>query len=147
MTVQFGIFDHLERRQDVSLDQQYDERLELLAHADALGFYGYHLAEHHQSRLCMAPSPSVFLSAAARHTRQLRLGALVYLLPFYHPLRLIEELCMLDHLSGGRLQVGVGRGITAIEHTYWGYPPEEAQARHDEVLTILAQGLTSDTLD
>lgn len=147
MTLQFGIFDHLERRQDVPLDQQYEERLELLARADALGFYGYQLAEHHQSRLCMAPSPSVFLSAAARHTTRLRLGALVYLLPFYHPLRLIEELCMLDQLSGGRLQVGVGRGITAIEHTYWGMPPAEAQARQDEVLAILALGLSGDTLD
>src|ERR1051325_779436 len=145
MPLQFGIFDHLERRPDVSHDQQYDERLELLARADALGFYGYHLAEHHQSRLCMAPSPSVFLSAAARHTRRLRLGALVYCLPLYHPLRLIEEICMLDHLSGGRLQVGVGRGITAIEHTYWGLSPAEAQARQDETLAILARGLSSNT--
>ena len=119
MVPQFGIFDHLERRPEISLDQQYEERLELLARADALGFYAYHLAEH-QSPLCMAPSPSVFLAAAARHTRQLRLGALVYMVPFYHPLRLIEEMCMLDHLSGGRLQIGIGRGITAIEHTFWG---------------------------
>jgi len=146
MGLQFGIFDHLERRQDVSLDQQYDERLELVARADALEFYGYHLAEHHQSRLCMAPSPNVFLTAVARHTRRLRLGALVYCLPFYHPLRLIEEICMLDHLSGGRLMLGVGRGITAIEHTYWGIRPAEAQARQDEVLAIVAQGLSGDTL-
>jgi alkanesulfonate monooxygenase SsuD/methylene tetrahydromethanopterin reductase-like flavin-dependent oxidoreductase (luciferase family) len=146
MALQFGIFDHLERQQDVALDQQYDQRLELLARADALGFYAYHLAEHHQSRLCMAPSPTVFLSAAARHTTRLRLGALVYCLPFYHPLRLIEELCMLDHLSSGRLQIGIGRGITAIEHTYWGQRPEEAQARQDEMLAILALGLTRDTL-
>src|SRR5262249_32221528 len=111
---QFGIFDHLERQPDLSLDQQYEERLELLAHVDALGFYGYHLAAHHNAPLCMAPSPTVFLAAAARHTKQLKLGALVYMVPFYHPLRLIEELCMLDHLSGGRLQIGVGRGITAI---------------------------------
>jgi alkanesulfonate monooxygenase SsuD/methylene tetrahydromethanopterin reductase-like flavin-dependent oxidoreductase (luciferase family) len=144
---QFGIFDHLERRPEISLDQQYEERLELLARADALGVYGYHLAEHHQSPLCMAPSPTVFLAAAARHTRQLRLGALVYMVPFYHPLRLIEELCMLDHLSGGRLQIGIGRGITAIEHTFWGIRPEEAQARTEEVMEMVVLGLTSDTLD
>ena len=147
MALRFGIFDHLERREGVPLDQLYEERLELLARADELGFYGYHLAEHHQSRLCMAPSPSVFLSAAARHTHQLRLGTLVAILPFYHPLRLIEEICMLDQLSGGRLQLGIGRGITAIEHTYWGLRPEEAQARHDEVLEIVARGLGSDTLN
>lgn len=147
MVPQFGIFDHLERRPELSLDQQYEERLELLARADALGFYAYHLAEHHQSPLCMAPSPSVFLAAAARHTRQLRLGALVSILPFHHPLRLIEEVCMLDHISGGRLQLGIGRGITAIEHTFWGQQPEEAHTRNAEVLEMLVQGLTSDTLD
>ena len=68
---QFGIFDHLERLPAVSLAQQYEDRLELLARADALGFYGYHLAEHHNAPLCMAPSPSVVLAAAARHTRQI----------------------------------------------------------------------------
>jgi alkanesulfonate monooxygenase SsuD/methylene tetrahydromethanopterin reductase-like flavin-dependent oxidoreductase (luciferase family) len=143
----FGIFDHLERLPAVSLRQQYEDRLELLARADALGFYAYHLAEHHQAPLCMAPSPSVFLAAAARHTRQLKLGALVNILPFYHPLRLIEELCMLDQLSGGRLQIGIGRGITAIEHTYWGLRPEEAHARQEEALQILVRGLTCDTMD
>ena len=147
MVPQFGIFDHLERQPDLSLEQQYEERLALLARADALGVYSYHLAEHHQSPLCMAPSPSVFLAAAARHTRQLKLGALVYMVPFYHPLRLIEEMCMLDQISGGRLQIGIGRGITAIEHTYWGHSPEEAQIRTDEVLEMLVQGLTTDTLN
>ncbi|HZO26950.1 MAG TPA: LLM class flavin-dependent oxidoreductase [Chloroflexota bacterium] len=147
MVPQFGIFDHLERQPELSLDQQYEERLQLLARADELGFYAYHLAEHHQAPLCMAPSPSVFLAAAARNTRQLRLGALVTILPFHHPLRLMEEVCMLDHLSGGRLQLGIGRGITAIEHTFWGQRPEEAHARNDEVLEILVRGLTSDTMD
>jgi alkanesulfonate monooxygenase SsuD/methylene tetrahydromethanopterin reductase-like flavin-dependent oxidoreductase (luciferase family) len=144
---QFGIFDHLERLPELSLAQQYEDRLKLLARADALGFYAYHLAEHHQSPLCMAPSPNVFLAAAARHTSQIRLGALVSIFPFHHPLRLIEEVCMLDHLSGGRLQIGVGRGITAIEHTFWGQRPEEAHLRSAEALEILVQGLTGDTLD
>src|SRR5918995_2279136 len=134
---QFGIFDHLERQPELSLDQQYEDRLELLARADALGFYGYHLAEHHNAPLCMAPSPSVFLAAAARHTRQLRLGALVTILPFHHPLRLIEEVCMLDHLSGGRLQLGIGRGITPYELQYFGIDEAGARTIFDEVLAVL----------
>lgn len=144
--MKFGIFDHMERRDDVSLGRQFDERLELLARADEVGFYGYHLAEHHQEPLAQAPSQSVFLAAAARHTKKLKLGALVYLLPFYHPLRLIEEICMVDQLSGGRLQIGVGRGIAAIEHEFWGHRPEEAQTMFDESLEILLKGLTSDVL-
>jgi alkanesulfonate monooxygenase SsuD/methylene tetrahydromethanopterin reductase-like flavin-dependent oxidoreductase (luciferase family) len=147
MNLRFGIFDHMERRHGVPLDQLYGERFELLARADELGFAGYHLAEHHHSALCMAPSQNLFLAAASRETRRIKLGSLVYLLPFHHPIRLIEEICMLDHLTGGRLMVGVGRGITAIEHTYWGWPPEEAQARYNETLEIMIAGLTSDTLE
>ena len=75
----------------------------------------------------MAPSQNVFLAAVARGTRRIKLGTLVHLLPLYHPLRFIEEVCMLDNLSQGRLQIGLGRGITAIEHTWWGLHPEEAQ--------------------
>jgi alkanesulfonate monooxygenase SsuD/methylene tetrahydromethanopterin reductase-like flavin-dependent oxidoreductase (luciferase family) len=69
----------------------------------------------------------------------------VQLLPLYHPLRFIEEVCMLDNLSQGRLQIGLGRGITAIEHTYWGLQPEDAQRRYAESLAIIVQGLTGDT--
>ena len=90
--VAFGIFDHLERRAD-SLGELYEGRMRLLKMADEAGFYGYHLAEHHATPLGMAPSPSVFLSAAIQHTKRIRLGPLVYLLPLYHPLRLIS--CLL----------------------------------------------------
>lgn len=147
MDLKFGIFDHMERQRGVTLDREYAERLALIARADELGFTGYHLAEHHHAPLCMAPSQSVFLAAASRETSRIKLGTLVYLLPFYHPVRLIEEICMLDNLTRGRLMVGVGRGITAIEHTYWGWRPEEAQERYDEVFEILLAGLTSDTLN
>lgn len=142
----FGIFDHFERPRDVPLDQAYEERLQLLKRADELGYYAYHLAEHHQSPLCMAPSQNVFLAAVARGTHRIKLGTLVHQLPLHHPLRFIEEVCMLDNLSQGRLQIGLGRGITAIEHTYWGLQPEDAQQRYAESLAIIVQGLTSDTL-
>ena len=146
MPLRFGIFDHQERRSDVPLDQQYEERLELVAEADRLGFYAYHLAEHHSSPLCMAPSQSLFLAAAAQRTERILLGALVYLLPMYHPLRLIEEICMLDNLTGGRLQVGVGRGISPLEHGFWGHNPEDSKEIFDETLAIVVEGLTHDML-
>ncbi len=107
--MKFGIFDHLDRR-DQPLGQFYDDRLEMAAAYEAAGFYSYHIAEHHATPLGMAPSPNVFLAAVARCTTTLRFGPLVYLLPMYHPVRLAEEICMLDHLSGGRLDVGVGVG-------------------------------------
>ena len=110
MPLTFGIFDHMERQHAIPLDQQFRERLDLVALADRLGFWGYHLAEHHFTPLSVAPSQSVFLAAAAQRTGRIQLIPLVYCLPFYHPLRLIEEVAMLDNLCGGRLQVGVGRG-------------------------------------
>ncbi|HEV8714842.1 MAG TPA: LLM class flavin-dependent oxidoreductase [Candidatus Binatia bacterium] len=136
----FGIFDHLERRGE-SLEQLYEGRLRLLETADAAGFYGYHLAEHHATPLGMAPSPGIFLSAVAQRTRRLRFGPLVYLLPLYNPLRLIAEICMLDQLSGGRLEVGVGRGISPFELAYHGVPFIESRDMFEEALDILVAGL------
>jgi alkanesulfonate monooxygenase SsuD/methylene tetrahydromethanopterin reductase-like flavin-dependent oxidoreductase (luciferase family) len=146
MGIAFGIFDHMERRQSVGLDQLYSERLELLALADRLGFWGYHLAEHHQAPLGVAPSQNVFLAAAAQRTERIQLCPLVYCLPFYHPLRLIDEIAMLDNLSGGRLQVGVGRGISGLEHRFWGNDPDQAARRFAEEFDILVQGLTNERL-
>src|SRR5437667_11959567 len=107
--VEFGMFDWIDRRQQGALGQLYEDRLRLLQEADAAGFFCYHLAEHHATPLGMAPSPSVFLAAAAQRTRRIRLGPLVFLLPLYSPLRLLGEICMLAHLSGGRLDRGGGR--------------------------------------
>ena len=59
------------------------------------GFYSYHLAEHHATPLGLAPAPGIFFAAATQRTRRIRLGPCVYCLPFYDPLRLIEEVCML----------------------------------------------------
>ena len=112
--VAFGLFDWIDRS-TAPLHQLYNDRLQLLEAADAAGFFCYHLAEHHATPLGMAPSPALFLTAAAQRTRRIRLGPLVYLLPLYNPLRLIEEVCMLDQLSGGRLELGIGRGVTPYE--------------------------------
>jgi len=100
--VAFGVFDWIDRAAE-PLHRLYEERLQLLEVADSAGFFCYHLAEHHSTPLGMAPSPALFLSAAAQRTRSIHLGPLVYLLPLYNPLRLIEEVAMLDQLSGGRL--------------------------------------------
>lgn len=140
MAVAFGIFDHLERR-DIPLEQLYRERLQLLEAADEAGFFCYHLAEHHSTPLGMAPSPGVFLAAVAARTRRMHFGPLVYLLPLYHPIRLIEEICMLDQLSGGRLEVGVGRGISPYELAHFKVDFMESRAIFEESLKIIVSGL------
>src|SRR5262249_49076406 len=99
----------------------YDERLQILELYDRLGFHAYHLAEHHSTPLGMAPSPSVFLASIAQRTRRLRFGPLVYLLPLYHPLRLAEEIAMLDHLSerGKARDRGRARAFADRAHALW----------------------------
>jgi alkanesulfonate monooxygenase SsuD/methylene tetrahydromethanopterin reductase-like flavin-dependent oxidoreductase (luciferase family) len=146
MDVEFGVWDHFERRQGVPLDTQFQQKIELLQAAERLGFRGYHIAEHHLTPLDMAPSPNVFLAALAQATRKLRIGTMVYILPLYHPVRLIQEICMLDNLSSGRLDVGIGRGIRAIEHEWFGLTPAESRARTEETLQILVKAMSSGNL-
>ena len=143
--MKFGVFDHMDRA-GVPLGQQYAERLELIEAYDRAGFHAYHLAEHHATPLGMAPSPSVFLAAVAQRTRRLRFGPLVYTLSLYHPLRLMEEICMLDQMSGGRLELGVGRGISPFELGYYGADAEAAPQIYAEALQVILQGLQRETL-
>ena len=140
-----GLFDHLERTEDRPLTTQFDERLEFAAAADAAGFYCLHVAEHHASPLCMIPGPSAWLGAVARATERMRLGPLVYLLPLYSPLRLSEEICMLDHMSKGRLEVGVGRGVSPFEVGFHNIDHDESRDIFIDAYGCLTEALTSET--
>src|SRR5262249_1099746 len=81
-----------------------------------------------------------------QRTQRLRFGPLVYTLPLHHPVRVAEEMCMLDELSGGRFELGVGRGISPIETAYYGVNPDNRQKMYLEALQILHQALTGRTL-
>ena len=144
--MEFGVFDHLDRT-GPSLAEFYEDRLRIAEAYDRAGFYAYHLAEHHSTPLGMAPSPSVFLSSVAQRTRRLRFGPLVWAMPLHHPLRLIEEICMLDQMSGGRLEIGFGRGSVPIEIEYYGADPADAQEIYTEAVEIVMKGLTQKVLD
>lgn len=139
--MRFGVFDHMDRGAG-PLDQFFADRLALVERYDRAGFYGYHVAEHHATPLGLSSSPSVYLAAVAQRTTRLRFGPLVYTLPLYHPLRLIDEVCMLDQISGGRLLLGVGRGISPIENRYFGHDPADTAPMYAEALEVLLRGLT-----
>lgn len=146
MALEFGVFDHVDRY-DVPLTQFYEDRLKLLEAYDRAGFYGYHCAEHHSTPLGMSPSPSVYLAAVAQRTKRLRFGPLVYTLALYHPLRLAEEICMLDQISRGRLMVGVGKGISPIEVGFYGVDYTKADRMFGESMAILRQALAGKRVD
>src|SRR5215469_6655334 len=141
----FGIFDHLDRN-GLPLATYYEERLRMTEAYDAAGFYSYHLAEHHFTPLGMAPSPSVFLASVAQRTHKLRFGPLVFALPLHHPLRVLEEICMVDQLSKGRLDIGFGRGSVPYEIAYYGENVEQREKVYRERLEIILQAFTSETL-
>ncbi len=145
--MRFGLFDHFERVPDRSLADQFDERLEFAAAADAAGIYALHVAEHHSTPLNMVPEPSVYLSAVARATSRLRMGPLVYLLPLYSPVRLAEEICMLDHMSRGRLEVGVGRGVSPYEIGYHKVDHTKSRAMFLDGFACLKTALSNDRFD
>src|SRR5262245_12247424 len=116
----FGAMDHLDLSDHCSIAEHYENRLKLLELYDAFGFYGFHTTEHHCTPLGGGASPSVFLSAAAQRTKTLRLGTFVYVLPLHHPIRLAEEIAMVDQLSNGRIELGFGRGSVPMELDYFG---------------------------
>jgi alkanesulfonate monooxygenase SsuD/methylene tetrahydromethanopterin reductase-like flavin-dependent oxidoreductase (luciferase family) len=142
----FGVFDHIDS-DGQSLRDFYATRLRLVEHYERAGFYAYHVAEHHGTPLGLAPSPGLFLSAAIQRTTTMRLGPLVLVLPLYEPLRLIEEIAMLDQMSGGRLELGVGRGTSPLEAGLFNSDHRQSAPRYAEALEVILKGLTQKTLD
>jgi alkanesulfonate monooxygenase SsuD/methylene tetrahydromethanopterin reductase-like flavin-dependent oxidoreductase (luciferase family) len=143
--MKIGLFDHVEHGKR-PLATLFDERLAFAQAADEAGIYCLHVAEHHATPLNMVPVPGVYLGAVARATQRMRLGPLVYLLPLYSPLRLIEEICILDHLSYGRMEVGVGRGVSPFELKYHKIDHDESRDIFIDAFNCIAAGLTADTL-
>jgi alkanesulfonate monooxygenase SsuD/methylene tetrahydromethanopterin reductase-like flavin-dependent oxidoreductase (luciferase family) len=144
--MKFGIFDHVD---DSGLPpaEHYAARLRIAEALDGLEFFSYHVAEHHGTPLGLAPSPNVYLSAVVQRTRRLKIGPMVYVAALYHPLRLAEEICMLDQMSGGRLQIGLGRGAVWIEHEIYGVERACVPQRYAEARDVLLQALTSDVVN
>ena len=139
--LKFGIFDWIDHNAGLNLHETYEQRLRMLELADEAGIWCYHVAEHHGTPLAVAPSPNLFLAAAAERTERLRLGPLVQLLPLNNPLRNIEEVCVLDNLSDGRLELGIGRGVSPEELEIYGLTIDEGRERFQECFDILLQGL------
>lgn len=144
--MQYGLFDHIDLAGDRPLAQQYDERLQLVAAADAAGFYAYHVAEHHATPLNTVPAPGIYLGAVARATKRIRMGPMVYLLPLYSPLRMIEEISILDHLSHGRAEIGVGRGVSPYELGFHKVDAGKSREIFIDAFDCMIEGLTHDRL-
>src|SRR5262249_51993644 len=128
-------FSWPERR--VALATVYARALERIEIMDRTGFDAVWLAEHHFSTFSVCPSVHMVGTLAAARTNRLRIGTAVSLAAFYHPLRLAEEVALLDVLSGGRVNWGAGRGFSPVEFEAFGVPPAESAERFREAVEIV----------
>jgi len=141
----FGIFDSFDLGES-SPGQVIASRLDFAVAAEAAGIGHYHVTEHHGTPLSVCPSPNLFLAALSQRTTTMRMGALVHVLPAYEPLRLAEEIAILDQLTNGRLDVGVGSGISPYELAYFGIDAAEARDRYTETLAAVTGALATGRL-
>jgi alkanesulfonate monooxygenase SsuD/methylene tetrahydromethanopterin reductase-like flavin-dependent oxidoreductase (luciferase family) len=138
----FGAPAELHQRFDASSSARYfNAYLDLWASAEPAGFEGIFFSEHHFGA-AYSPAPNLLIASVATRTRTLRLGTLGMVAPYHTPWQLIEEIGMLDHLTGGRLEIGTAAGIPN-EMEKVGLSPDEARARNDEILDILDAALKS----
>src|SRR5262245_18661504 len=119
----------------------YNEGNTFWLEAERLGFEGIFFSEHHFG-LSLSPSPNLLIASIARQTTRLRLGTMGLVVPFYQPWRVLEELVMLDHLTGGRLEIGFAAGVPQ-ELAKVGLGMEEARERFNEALEILDAALAN----
>lgn len=115
----------------------YRSELRLIESAEALGYDSVWLTEHHFADDAYSPSLVPLAAAIASRTERVRIGTNLMLLPLYHPVRLAEDIAVLDILSGGRVDVGVGQGYVEEEFSGFGIPKAERTGRFVESLAIL----------
>jgi natural product biosynthesis luciferase-like monooxygenase protein len=145
--MKFGVFFLCEQPSWQSQRAAYQDAIDQAVYADALGFDAVWIAEHHFSEYGIAPDVAVLAAAVAQRARRMRIGTAVSILPFNHPIRTAESFAMVDVLSDGRLDFGVGRGYQPAEFAGFGLPMDQSRERFEESLEIIRQAWTQETVN
>jgi alkanesulfonate monooxygenase SsuD/methylene tetrahydromethanopterin reductase-like flavin-dependent oxidoreductase (luciferase family) len=140
--MRFGTYYFLQAPPERSHPEVVQHEIEQMAWTEELGFDSIWLTEHHFIEYGLSVSPAVLAAAAAMRTTRVRIGLAAAILPFHDPIRLAEELAMVDILSGGRLDVGVGRGNRPVEFEGYRVPQVENRERFEESLEIMLRAWT-----
>jgi len=143
----FGLFFLMQRDEQWSEQAVYDSALEQMLAAEPLGYHSVWIAEHHFNDYGLCPAPPVLASFVAARTTTLRLGMGVSLLPLHHPVDLAESLAVLDVVSGGRLDVGIGRGGTLQDYQTFQSDRADARARVEEGIALIQQSWSGAPFD
>lgn len=137
--MEFAVMNLFPQLRDKSEKEIIEQATEQLVYAEELGFDSVWLAEHHFSEYGILGNPLIFAASLAAKTKRIRIGTAVMILPFYNPLRLAEDAAVVDILSNGRLELGIGRGYQPAEFKGFGIDQNEARGRFNETVEILQQ--------
>jgi alkanesulfonate monooxygenase SsuD/methylene tetrahydromethanopterin reductase-like flavin-dependent oxidoreductase (luciferase family) len=135
--VKFGLFQTVQWPAGSDQQAQYRNALEQSVLADELGYHAVWMTEHHFTRHSITSDNFALLAHLAARTERIRLGSAVAVLPFHDPVRLAETAALVDHLSGGRLDLGIGRGYQWSEYNGFGLRLDEGSDRFEECLDVL----------
>ena len=137
--MEFGLFFLMQRDDQWSEQAVYDSALEQMLAAEPLGYQSVWIAEHHFNDYGLCPAPPVLAAYVAARTTTLRFGMGVSLLPLHHPVDLAEQLAVLDVVSGGRLDVGLGRGGTLQDYQTFQSDRADSRMRVEEGVALMRQ--------
>ncbi|MGV9867163.1 LLM class flavin-dependent oxidoreductase [Rhodococcus koreensis] len=144
--MEFGLFTLMDFDPATQNESRYyQDTINLVAESEANGYTSAWVGEEHFYSFGICPSPQIMLSVLAQHTSTMRLGTAISLLPFDHPVRKAEDFAMVDILTGGRLDLGVGRGSIARHFQGFDIAPEESKPRYEESLAIIKKAFVEDT--
>jgi probable F420-dependent oxidoreductase len=144
--MRFGLFGGARTRRGAgpSDSHGYQDFIEYIVEAERLGFHGVFLVEHHFTGQGQVSASMTLLAYLAARTSRIRLGTAVVVLPWHNPVLVAEQAATLDLLSGGRLDLGVGKGYRRAEFAGFCTPIEEAQERFDEAIEVIRKAWTSE---
>jgi len=145
--MEFGLFFLMQRDEAWSEQAVYDSGLEQMLAAESLGYSSVWIAEHHFNDYGLCPAPPVLAAFVAARTTTLRLGMGVSLLPLHHPVDLAEELAVLDVVSGGRLDVGIGRGGTLQDYQTFQSDRADSRERVEEGIALMRRAWSGAPFD
>ena len=145
--MEFGLFFLMQRDEAWSEQSVYESGLAQMLAAESLGYSSVWIAEHHFNDYGLCPAPQVLASYVAARTTRLRLGMGVSLLPLHHPVDLAEELAVLDVVSGGRLDIGIGRGGTLQDYQTFQSDRADSRERVEEGIALMRQAWSGAPFD
>lgn len=145
--MKFAIWDKLQPRTNISHTDLYRQHLEEVRIAEQCGFDHFWFFEHHVSPNSPIPSPNLMVAAAAVMTSRIRLGNMVNVLPYRDPLLVAEEAAMLDVLSGGRLDVGIGRGLKPTEFEAFCLSQADSRSMFEESIDVIGRIWADETFE